>query len=76
MSALKASSSDMFYRVEQYKERPRAIEALNSAVNYSQHFLKTMQNFTGEDQPFTEVEHKKLTDLVADTQVQILQIYV
>ena len=69
LNTLRKSSEELFYRVEQYKERPRALEALNSAVNYSEHFIVTMANFTGEDQPFTEVEYGKLKDMINETKV-------
>ena len=48
----------------------KAIEALNSIMNYSEHFLIGMRNFTGEDQPFTEVEYTTLEKLINETRVR------
>ena len=59
-------------RVKEFKDRPRAIEALNSMVNYSEHFLKSMKNFTGDEigeQPFTTVEYTTLEKLIQTTKV-------
>ena len=66
---LKKEMRAFFDRVKEYQERPKAIEALNSILNYSEHFLVGMKNFTGEDQPFTEVELTTLGKLINDTKV-------
>ena len=59
-------------RVKEAQDRPKAIEALNSMVNYSEHFLSSMKNFTGEvagEQPFTTVEYGTLEKLITETRV-------
>ena len=59
-------------RVKEAEDRPRAMEALNSMMNYSQHFLVSMKNFTGDEvgeQPFTTVEYQTLEKLIVETQV-------
>jgi hypothetical protein len=70
MKSLKAATKDLYERVKEAEERPRAIEALNSVMNYSQFFLVGMMNFTGKDQPFTQVEMETLSKLIVETQVQ------
>ncbi len=52
----------------------QALDALNTIMNYSEHFLVGMKNFTGEDQPFTEVEFSTLESLINDTKVSSLSI--
>ncbi len=48
----------------------QAIETLNSILNYSDHFLVSMLNYTGgDDKPFTEVEYTTLEKLINDTKV-------
>ena len=67
LSDLQKITKDLQLRVYELQERPKALEALNSIMNYSTHFLIGMQNYTGEDQPFTEVEYNTLKKLVQDT---------
>ena len=45
------------------------MEALNGIMNYTEHFLVGMKNYTGEDQPFTEVEYTTLQKLINETKV-------
>ena len=56
-------------RVREADERPRALEALKGMLNYTRHFLVSLKNFTGEDQPFTMVEFDVLSKLINDTKV-------
>ena len=45
------------------------MEALNGIINYTEHFLVGMKNYTGDDQPFTEVEYTTLQKLINETKV-------
>ena len=38
-------------------------------MNYTEHFLVGMKNYTGEDLPFTEVEYTTLEKLINETKV-------
>merc|ERR550532_527617 len=67
LKELKKLTKDLLERVRELKERPQAIDAINSIMNYSRHFLKNMENFTGEDQPFTKVEYETLEKLITET---------
>jgi len=69
LKELKEATKELADRVEHLLERPRALEALNSVMNYSRHFLKGMENYTGDDQPFTETEMNTLSKLVTETQM-------
>lgn len=64
---LKKLTADLYQRVYEAEERPKAIETLNSIVNYTEFFLDGMKNLTGEDKPFTEVEYTTLEKLIATT---------
>ena len=70
---LKKATKKLWERVQEKQERPKAIEALNSIMNYSVHFLFGMKNFTGDEpgeQPFTTVEYETLEKLVKETKVR------
>jgi len=69
LSDLKALMKDVYERVNELRERPTAIAALNSMVNHSEFFLAFMKNFTGEDMPFTQVEFDVLDKLINETRV-------
>lgn len=69
LKSLKSLTKDLYARVYEYVERPKALETMNGLLNYTTHFLIGMQNYTGEDQPFTEVEYNTLKKLVQDTLV-------
>ena len=58
-------------RVKEHEERPKALEALKTVMNYSEGFLKSMKNFTGEDLPFTETEYNTLEKLINETRVRL-----
>lgn len=64
---LKSSTRALYRRVQEMQDRPGAIEALNSIVNHTNYFLGGMKNFTGEDQPFTQVEYDALEKLITET---------
>lgn len=66
---LKSVTKDLYGRVNEMLERPAAIEALNSMLNHSTYFMVGMKNFTGEDQPFTQVEYDALEKLITETKV-------
>ena len=74
LKELKTLTKDLIERVKEHEERPRALDALNSMVNYSEHFLVGMRNFTGENQPFTEVELNTLEKLIIDVKVNSVKI--
>ncbi|KAK2147196.1 hypothetical protein LSH36_564g01052 [Paralvinella palmiformis] len=67
LSELKKLTADLYQRVYEAEERPKAIEALNGVVNYTEYFRDGMKNLTGEDQPFTEVELATLEKLINTT---------
>ena len=60
---------ELYERVKEHEDRPKAIETLNTIINYTEHFLVNMKNFTGEDQPFTEVEYGTLEKLISGIKV-------
>ena len=60
---------ELYERVKEHEDRPKAIETLNTITNYTEHFLVNMKNFTGEDQPFTEVEYGTLEKLISGIKV-------
>jgi len=64
---VKKPFKELFERVKEYEDRPRALEALHTVMNYSEHFLAGMKNLTGEDMPFTEVEFTTLHTLITTT---------
>jgi hypothetical protein len=69
LKQLKAATRDVFSRVKELNERPAAVEAFNNLVNHTEYFLKAMKNFTGEDQPFTQVEFDVLEKLLTESKV-------
>jgi len=69
LKLLKTATRDVFDRVKELNERPVVIEAFNGLVNHTEHFLKAMKNFTGEDLPFTQVEYDALEKLLTDSKV-------
>lgn len=63
---------DLVYRVKELKERPKALEALNSMLNHSEFFLVSVRNLSlGEDPMFTEVEATTLEKLINETYVSL-----
>lgn len=75
LKELKSSTKALYRRVQELQDRPSAIEALNSMVNHSIYFLIGMKNFTGEDQPFTQVEYDALEKLITETTVILRVAY-
>ncbi|KAL5019858.1 hypothetical protein ScPMuIL_002750 [Solemya velum] len=68
MDSLKKDTKDLEMRVAELKERPRALEALNSMLNHSEYFLKTIKNMSDTEDPvFTEVELTTLGKLINET---------
>lgn len=67
LKELKSATRALYRRVQEMQDRPGAIEALNSMVNHTSYFLTGMKNFTGEDQPFTQVEYDALEKLIIET---------
>ncbi|XP_060083520.1 hypoxia up-regulated protein 1-like [Ylistrum balloti] len=65
---LKKMTRDLEMRVTEMKERPEALQALESMLNHSVFFLKTVQNLSQVEEPiFTEVEVTTLGKLINDT---------
>jgi hypothetical protein len=69
LKELKKLTTDIYQRVFEAEERPKAMETLNSIVNYTKFFLTGMKNLTGEDKPFTDVELVTLEKLINTTEV-------
>lgn len=68
LKELKKLVKDLVYRVKELKERPKALEALNSMLNHSEFFLVSVRNLSlGEDPMFTEVEATTLDKLINET---------
>lgn len=68
LKELKKLVKDLVYRVKELKERPKALEALNSMLNHSEFFLVSVRNLSlGEDPMFTEVEATTLEKLINET---------
>jgi hypoxia up-regulated 1 len=62
-------------KVREVKERPKALEALNTVANYSEFFANGMKNLTGEDMPFTQVEFDTLSKMLTETKVYCACVY-
>merc|ERR1739848_945685 len=71
LDELKALTKDLFARVEEHQGRPEILEALNSMVNSSEHFLAKAKNDTKnkapEDAYFTENELELLEKKINET---------
>lgn len=72
LSSLKALTKSWFSRVFEHRERPEALNALETMLNGSRAFLASAKNLTKATNPdkdvFTDVEIKTLDDLVKDTE--------
>lgn len=68
LSDLKLLTKELFKRVQEHKDRPEAINALNDMINISTLFLKNAQKVPKEDQIFTEVEINTLEKLINETE--------
>ncbi|KAK2176539.1 hypothetical protein NP493_657g01042 [Ridgeia piscesae] len=64
---LQLLTRDLYERVRELEERPKAQEAMKGMLNYTRHFLVSMRNYTGEDLPFTQVEYDTLAKLINST---------
>merc|ERR1712038_1396076 len=75
LEEIKALTKDLFARVEEHKGRPEILEALNSMVNSSEHFLAKAKNDTKnklpEDAYFTETELELLEKKINETKTWI-----
>merc|ERR1719361_15498 len=71
LDELKTLTKDLFARVEEHQGRPEILEALNSMVNSSEHFLAKAKNDTKnkapEDAYFTESELELLEKKINET---------
>ncbi|CAH1796840.1 unnamed protein product [Owenia fusiformis] len=71
LKSLQKAMKDVILRVKEVSERPAALDALKSMLNYSVHFKEGMKNFTAGmtegDEIFTEVEFNTLAKLVSET---------
>ncbi|KAK3107370.1 hypothetical protein FSP39_012931 [Pinctada imbricata] len=68
LSELKKLTKDLEFRVKEYKERPKALEALHDMINSTEFFLVTLKNMSQLEEPiFTEVEITTLSKLINET---------
>merc|ERR1712203_1311169 len=75
LEEIKALTKDLYARVEEHKGRPEILEALNSMVNSSEHFLAKAKNDTEnklpEDAYFTASELELLEKKINETKTWI-----
>merc|ERR1712213_197607 len=75
LEEIKALTKDLFARVEEHKGRPEILEALNSMINSSEHFLAKAKNDTEnklpEDAYFTATELELLEKKINETKTWI-----
>uniref|UniRef100_A0A9J8AAV0 Hypoxia up-regulated protein 1 n=1 Tax=Cyprinus carpio carpio TaxID=630221 RepID=A0A9J8AAV0_CYPCA len=71
LSELKKLCKAMFFRVEERKKWPDRLAALDSMLNHSTIFLKSVRLIPEGDQIFTEVELKTLERVINETMVCI-----
>uniref|UniRef100_A0A672N8X4 Hypoxia up-regulated protein 1 n=1 Tax=Sinocyclocheilus grahami TaxID=75366 RepID=A0A672N8X4_SINGR len=69
LSELKKLCKAMFFRVEERKKWPDSLAALDSMLNHSTIFLKSVRLIPESDQIFTEVELKTLERVINETMV-------
>ncbi|KAL3886109.1 hypothetical protein ACJMK2_026127 [Sinanodonta woodiana] len=68
LKSLKKLTKDLNFRVKEATERPKALDALKSMLNHSEHFVKTLKNLTVLEEPiFTAVEVETLEKLINNT---------
>uniref|UniRef100_A0A671S8Y1 Hypoxia up-regulated protein 1 n=1 Tax=Sinocyclocheilus anshuiensis TaxID=1608454 RepID=A0A671S8Y1_9TELE len=67
LSELKKLCKAMFFRVEERKKWPDSLAALDSILNHSTIFLKSVRLIPESDQIFTEVELKTLERVINET---------
>uniref|UniRef100_A0A8C1SUK9 Hypoxia up-regulated protein 1 n=1 Tax=Cyprinus carpio TaxID=7962 RepID=A0A8C1SUK9_CYPCA len=69
LSELKKLCKAMFFRVEERKKWPDRLAALDSMLNHSTIFLKSVRLIPEGDQIFTEVELKTLERVINETMI-------
>ncbi|KAJ8949475.1 hypothetical protein NQ318_005942 [Aromia moschata] len=71
LDMLQGLTKELFSRVWEHKEAPEALNALNSMLNHSSHFLLNAKNLTKSTNPekdvFTDVEVETLGKLIDET---------
>ncbi|XP_056592414.1 hypoxia up-regulated protein 1 [Triplophysa dalaica] len=67
LSELKKLCKSMFFRVEERKKWPDRLAALDSMLNHSTLFLKSVKVIPEDDQIFTDVELKTLERVINET---------
>ncbi|XP_018328406.1 hypoxia up-regulated protein 1 [Agrilus planipennis] len=71
LKELNSLTKDLYARVYEHRERPEALNALNSMLNGSIKFLESAKNLTKEINPekdvFTDIELKTLEKTINDT---------
>ncbi|XP_035828013.1 hypoxia up-regulated protein 1 [Aplysia californica] len=68
LKSLREATKDVSVRVYEMEERPKALEALRSALNQTGLFMATVKNISDEEDPiFTQVELDTLEKLINDT---------
>ncbi|XP_063910653.1 hypoxia up-regulated protein 1 [Zophobas morio] len=72
LDTLRTLTADLFKRVWEHNERPEALNAMNSMLNHSVHFLANAKNLTKTANPekdvFTDVEVEALEKLIKETE--------
>ncbi|XP_044254414.1 hypoxia up-regulated protein 1 [Tribolium madens] len=72
LESLKVLTNDLFKRVWEHNERPEALNALNSMLNQSSHFLQVAKNLTKSVNPekdvFTDAEIEGLEKIIKETE--------
>lgn len=68
---LQTGASPMLHRVEEHRNRPEALAALEKIIETSKKFLKLAENKSAdsEEKVFTEVEVASLSKLIKETRV-------
>nr|CAI5820019.1 unnamed protein product [Callosobruchus analis] len=71
LDELHSLTKDLFSKVWEHRERPEAIKALDTMLNYSSNFLNNAKNLTKKFNPqkdvYTDVEIETLHKLIVDT---------
>ncbi|CAL4121820.1 unnamed protein product, partial [Meganyctiphanes norvegica] len=68
LSSLKALFEPIAERVEEHRQRPEAIQALNDMINGSSAFLHRAMEAPPEERLFTDADVKSMDKLIIDTQ--------
>lgn len=68
LQSLKKLCKDVYFRLNEKKQRPKKLEELKEVLNKSMDFLQNIRNLTGgEDQPLTQVQFDTLDKLINST---------